>query len=188
LTIPGSSGGFIKTVANASIGIAAVDNGTNNPAQLLSMTNAGVATSIISAYATNTTIQTNAAGAINTWQFDNAGNLTLPANAFAINYANGTQVSLGGGNVTWAQIEDKDGNSGPTIITLGQNAGFDGQGNAAIAIGKNAGQGGQGASSITIGEDAGGNTTQGANSVAIGRSAGFDAQGEYAVAIGQGAG
>jgi hypothetical protein len=86
LTIPGSSGGFIKTVANASIGVAAVDNGTNNPAQLLSMTNAGVATSIISAYATNATIQTNAAGAINTWQFDNAGNLTAPGTVSANNF------------------------------------------------------------------------------------------------------
>jgi hypothetical protein len=78
LIIPGSSGGFIKTVANASIGIAAVDNGTNNPAQLLSMTDAGAATSIISAYATNATIQTNATGSINTWAFDNSGNLTAP--------------------------------------------------------------------------------------------------------------
>jgi hypothetical protein len=95
LTIPGSSGGFIKTVANASIGIAAVDNGTNNPAQLLSMTNAGAATSIISAYATNATIQTNATGTLKTWSFDNAGNLTLPGNTFAVNYANGTQVPVG---------------------------------------------------------------------------------------------
>jgi hypothetical protein len=130
----------------------------------------------------------NNATTVNYWLFDNTGNLRLPGNTFAVNYANGTQVSLGGGNVTWAQIEDKDGNSGPTIITLGQNAGLDGQGNAAIAIGKNAGQGGQGDSSITIGEDAGGNTTQGANAVAIGKSAGFDAQGEYAVAIGHNAG
>jgi hypothetical protein len=130
----------------------------------------------------------NNATTVNYWLFDNTGNLRLPGNTFAVNYANGTQVSLGGGNVTWAQIDDKSGNSGPTIITLGQNAGLDGQGNAAIAIGKNAGQGGQGASSITIGEDAGGNTTQGANSVAIGRSAGFDAQGIGAVAIGSGAG
>jgi len=130
----------------------------------------------------------NNATTVNYWLFDNTGNLRLPGNTFAVNYANGTQVSLGGGNVTWSQIDDKSGNSGPTIITLGQNAGFDGQGNAAIAIGKNAGQGGQGASSITIGEDAGGNTTQGANAVAIGRSAGFDAQGIGAVAIGSRAG
>jgi len=30
------------------------------------------------------------------WQFDNAGNLTLPGNTFSVNYANGAQVSLGG--------------------------------------------------------------------------------------------
>jgi hypothetical protein len=38
------------------------------------------------------------------WTFDTAGNLTLPANTFAVNYANGTQVSIGGntGNVTFS--------------------------------------------------------------------------------------
>ena len=34
------------------------------------------------------------------WTFDNTGNLTLPTNTFAVNYANGTQVSIGGSNVT----------------------------------------------------------------------------------------
>jgi hypothetical protein len=33
----------------------------------------------------------------NTWTFDNAGNLTLPGNAFAVNYANGTPVTIGSG-------------------------------------------------------------------------------------------
>jgi hypothetical protein len=33
-----------------------------------------------------------------TWTFDGNGNLTLPANTFAVNYANGTQVSIGGGS------------------------------------------------------------------------------------------
>ncbi len=41
----------------------------------------------------NTTITANG----NDWTFDNDGNLTLPGNTFAVNYANGTQVSLGGG-------------------------------------------------------------------------------------------
>lgn len=115
LTIPGTSGGFIKTASNASIGIAAVDNGTNNPAQLLSLNaGTGAATSIVSAYATNATIQTNAAGTINTWTFGNTGNLTLPANTFAINYANGTQVSLGGSNIA-------NGNSSVSIATAAGN-------------------------------------------------------------------
>jgi hypothetical protein len=113
LTIPGSSGGFIKTVANASIGIVAVDNGTNNPAQLLSMTTAGAATSIISAYATNATIQTNATGTINTWQFDSAGNLTLPGNAIAINFANGTPAF---GNIVSVNL---DGNASNVLLGNG---------------------------------------------------------------------
>jgi len=34
------------------------------------------------------------------WVFDIDGNLTLPGNTFAVNYANGTQVSIGGGSNT----------------------------------------------------------------------------------------
>jgi hypothetical protein len=131
LTIPSTSGGFIKTASNASIGIAAMDNGTNNPAQLLSMNvGTGAATSIVSAYATNATIQTNAAGAINTWSFDNAGNLTLPANTFAINYANGTQVSLGGGNIS----NISNGNSNVNIATANGNVTIAAVGNTTMTI------------------------------------------------------
>jgi hypothetical protein len=55
-------------------------------------------------------ITTNADGALYQWQFDETGNLTLPGNTFAVNYANGTAVSLGGGgpvntgNVTFDNI------------------------------------------------------------------------------------
>jgi hypothetical protein len=35
------------------------------------------------------------AGSYN-WAFDNTGNFTLSGNTFAVNYANGTQVALGG--------------------------------------------------------------------------------------------
>lgn len=34
------------------------------------------------------------------WKFDTVGNLTLPGNTFAVNYANGTPVALGGGGNT----------------------------------------------------------------------------------------
>ena len=79
LVIPGAGGGFIKTISNASIGIAAMDNGTNNPAQLMSINvSNGSATSIVSAYASNVAIQTNAAGAINTWSFETNGSLSVP--------------------------------------------------------------------------------------------------------------
>jgi hypothetical protein len=129
LIIPGTSGGFIKTVANASIGIVAVDNGTNNPAQLLSMTNAGAATSIISAYATNATIQTNATGTINTWAFDSTGNLTLPGNTFAVKYANGTQVSLGGSSSSIA-----NGTSNVSIVTSNGNVTIAAAGNTTMTV------------------------------------------------------
>jgi hypothetical protein len=43
-----------------------------------------------------------------TWIFDSTGNLTLPGNTFDVNYANGTQVSIGGGgntgNVTFDDV------------------------------------------------------------------------------------
>jgi len=98
-----------------------------------------------------------------------------------------TAVATPGGT-TWALLGNKDGASGPVTIALGQNAGFDGQANAAIALGQNAGAGGQGVESISIGLNAGGNTTQGGVAVAIGSSAGYDAQGDNAVAIGTSAG
>jgi hypothetical protein len=81
LTIPGSSGGLIKTVANASIGIAAMDNGTDNPAQLMSWNvNAVNPNTIISAYQGNALIQTDVNGSIKTWTFSDTGSLTLPGN------------------------------------------------------------------------------------------------------------
>ena len=119
LTIPGTSGGFIKTVSNASIGIAAMDNGTNNPAQLLSLNaGTGAATSIVSAYSTNVAIQTNAAGAINTWEFDNTGNLTLPT---------GGQIVVSGGLVS------SGASPAPSIngFSITNSVGISGNGNIA---------------------------------------------------------
>ena len=45
----------------------------------------------------------------NNWAFDNAGNLTLPGNTFAINYANGTQVPVD--NVANANYANFAGNA-----------------------------------------------------------------------------
>jgi hypothetical protein len=52
------------------------------------------------------------------WKFDNTGNLTLPANTFAVNYANGTQVPLGGGG-------GAAGNAGDVQINVAGNIGAD---------------------------------------------------------------
>jgi len=131
LTIPGSSGGFIKTVSNASIGIAAVDNGTNNPAQILSINaGSGAPTSIISAYSTNVAVQTNAAGTINTWAFDSAGNLTLPGNTVAINFANGSAAFSN--IVAWTAAPIANTSAG----TAGQAA-YDSGGNLYVCVATN---------------------------------------------------
>jgi len=59
------------------------------------------------------------ANAINNWTFDNTGNLTLPGNSFAVKYANGTAVSLGGsyGNANVADFLDSLGSN--NISTTG---------------------------------------------------------------------
>ena len=98
LVTPGLVGTYIKSAPGGYMGIAAIDDGGDLPAQLVSInSNSGLGTTAISAYANNATIQANINGDIKSWNFDNAGNLTLPGNTFAVNYANGTQVSLGGG-------------------------------------------------------------------------------------------
>jgi len=62
-------------------------------------------------------IQTYTGSAYNTWTFDNAGNLVLPGNTFAVKYANGTTVSLGGG----VQSQIANGISNVNIATSGGN-------------------------------------------------------------------
>jgi hypothetical protein len=57
------------------------------------------------------------------WTFDSSGNLTLPGNTFAVNYANGTAVSLGGnyGNANVADFLDSLGSN--AIVTTGNITG-----------------------------------------------------------------
>jgi len=52
------------------------------------------------------TAQANSGDSANakTWTFNEAGNLTLPGNTFAVNYANGTAVSLGGSSYGNANV------------------------------------------------------------------------------------
>ena len=53
------------------------------------------------------------------WRFDYTGNITLPGNTFAINYANGTQVPLGGGG---GGLPLANGNSNFNIAIADGNA------------------------------------------------------------------
>jgi hypothetical protein len=65
-----------------------------------------------------------------TWQFANDGSLTLPANTFAINYANGTQVSLGSGSSS----NISNGNSNVNIATANGNVTISSAGNTTMTI------------------------------------------------------
>lgn len=63
----------------------------------------------------NINFSTGQNGNESTWAFGSDGNLTLPSNTFAVNYANGTPVSLGGGsntgNVTFDNVTVQGDNS-----------------------------------------------------------------------------
>jgi hypothetical protein len=158
---------------------------------------------------TNLTVQggnVTVAADLVTWSFDNTGNLTLPGNTFAVNYANGDPVTFGGSSdaisngTSNVSIPTADGpilmfdggvpvaNITPSQIAIGGNAqGAGGSGANAIAIGALAGNLNQGQRSVALGQLAG-SDTQGIFSVAIGRAAGQTTQGQQSVAIGSGAG
>jgi len=59
-----------------------------------------------------------------TWAFDPTGNLTLPGNTFAVNYANGIQVSIGGGGNTGNFVFDSYSLDSTTFdeITVGEGS------------------------------------------------------------------
>jgi hypothetical protein len=61
------------------------------------------------------------------WTFDTDGNLTLPSNTFAVNYANGTQVSLDGSNIS-------NGNSNVSIATANGNVTIAAVGNTTMTV------------------------------------------------------
>ena len=89
------------------------------------------------------------------WWFSNTGNLTLPANTFAINYANGTQVSLGGGS------NIANGNSNVSIATANGNVTISAVGNTTMTVtGTGANVTGTLTSTGKIGYSTGGNATQ----------------------------
>lgn len=83
-------------------------------------------------------INTNKNGANARWIFDDVGNLTLPGNTFAINYANGQQVPLGGGGANTGNI----GFTGNAIYNLGgilvENADLTHGATAALSLPNNA--------------------------------------------------
>jgi hypothetical protein len=133
----------------------------------------------------NETIKFVGAGGITT-SSDTEGNITITGAASA--------------SVSWGDITNKAGNSGPYSIALGLNAGagtnsislgqltgYSSQGNETVAIGYQAGSLNQGGSAVSIGNNAG-YAGQGQNAIAIGYLAGETNQGNRAIAIGYAAG
>jgi hypothetical protein len=71
----------------------------------------------------NLLIQTVSNATPYVWNFGSTGNLTLPGNTFAVNYANGTAVSLGGnyGDANVVTLLDAFGSN--TVVTTGNITG-----------------------------------------------------------------
>ena len=102
----GSSGGDVTINAGDSTG-----NGEPGGEIIL---NAGIAGANALAGRVQINIPSSDNGNGGTWTFDGTGNLTLPNNTWSVNYANGTQVPLGGaalGNVTFDDVTVQGDNS-----------------------------------------------------------------------------
>jgi hypothetical protein len=150
LTFP--TGNLVITPVDAAFGNSAVVASVNNLITLSTGVNGGlsslwvedyanVGTSNIAAVYANPTpgskivriaVGTNGSPGPNLWDFDASGNLILPGNTFAVNYANGTPVTVGGGantgNVTFNDqavvgTGDQEGSSGLYLAPGTQSVG-----------------------------------------------------------------
>jgi hypothetical protein len=77
----------------------------------------------------------NNATTVNYWLFDNTGNLRLPGNTFAVNYANGTQVPLGGGGTPAGSNNEIQFNSNGAFTASGNLTFTDTVGGGTVEIG-----------------------------------------------------
>ena len=133
----GTNATLIQTTDNRPL--LALSSGANGAVSSLWVEDIGnVGTSNIAAVYANPTVGSgivriavgqNGGGGPNLWDFGATGNLTLPANTFAINYANGTQVSLGG-NVS----NISNGNSNVNIATANGNVTIAAVGNTTMTV------------------------------------------------------
>ena len=185
-------GGGTFILANANIGLISLSEGANGGSyvgwteNLLAPGNiAQISFNPNGNSQGNVVVSTGSTDAPFNWTFDNTGNLTMPGNTFAVNYADGTPVSLGG-TTTWANITDINNLNGPTNITIGFRTGNN-QGANSVAVGDSAGSESQGQYSVAVGPYSG-QDNQHDFAVAIGYSAAYDQQGNNAIAIGNYAG
>jgi hypothetical protein len=117
LNVPGS----IYGPADSFFDIKVIDTGPGASLQLGDWDVAGFPKSLVQ-ISDNVHIVTGVTTGGGSWTFDTAGNLTLPANTFAVNYANGTQVSLGSGNANTGNVTFND----QVVIGTGTDSGAGG--------------------------------------------------------------
>ena len=100
LVTPGLTGTYIKSAPGGYMGLAAMNDGGDQPAQLVSInSNLGLGTTAISAYANEALIQTNIAGGnIQTWVFDNDGAITFPNSTLKVPNENEFNITTTYGN------------------------------------------------------------------------------------------
>ena len=116
--ITGSSGNIGLAVGNSNVLVAST-NGVNVTGYLTATgdisTQGNITVASIQGANANTTIVAN----VYSWAFDDTGNFTLPGNSFAVNYANGTQISLGGSYSNAQAANYLASNAAVTILTTG---------------------------------------------------------------------
>jgi hypothetical protein len=99
-------GGNIQGAYGNNSSYYAIDNGSGGAVEMKVLSYIGDSL-IANVRVSNPNVTISTSGGTNTWTFDNTGNLTLPSNTFAVNYANGDQVSFGAaalGNVTFDDV------------------------------------------------------------------------------------
>lgn len=114
LSVPGINSAAIEGADGFNLRFRAIGE---DASAKLEYYNGSSTTSVVAVSVNSVSIDSNG----NTWTFDQNGNLTLPGNTFAVNYANGTQVNISGGANTGNVTFDNQ-----IVIGTGDSGGFGG--------------------------------------------------------------
>jgi hypothetical protein len=109
--------GIAASYGNANVATFLASYGSNTISTTGNITAGNLIGNIsITSNVTGTSANVDIVAGSYTWSFNNAGNLVLPGNAFTVNYANGTAVTLGSGS------SYGDSNVTTLLSSLGSNA------------------------------------------------------------------